>query len=47
MYESADICQYLVDTYGDGSGVVRPTVVVLDFMIDSSLMYDATPHNID
>ena len=22
MYESADICQYLVDTYGDGSGVV-------------------------
>lgn len=23
MYESADICQYLVDTYGDGSGVVR------------------------
>lgn len=22
MYESADICQYLTDTYGDGSGVV-------------------------
>lgn len=22
MYESADIAQYLVDTYGDGSGVV-------------------------